>query len=330
MAGLDLAPHEELRRAGHVRAGPRRPATARRAGRARRATVIRSCQYGWNSTSSIAVAVAVVGAQHRRVLVDQPAPLLGLLAAGERPSSCSSASAQPAPARSRPGQQRRVVGDVVADQRRDLVGDLMGGGHREPPRARRMNGRSSATSSASPLVSGPTRTSAAAPTSAAAVSRGVLRRQHARLDAVGDVLGEDVGKARRNTRRSASIGGVDRLGQQRVGLPRRLEGAAGEGLEDRQDPLDQVARAVGAPLRPPATSRVTTCRNTSTTSRTCWGSAGRRCPTPRRPVRRRRRRSSRRSPARPSMAMAAASIVSRWASSRACTCRGAAVGHVKK
>ncbi len=71
------------------------------------------------------VAVAVVGVQHRLVLVGLACPRLHLLAAK---SAAERMQVVGGLARTLPGerrQQHRIVGEVVTDQRRGLVGDLV-------------------------------------------------------------------------------------------------------------------------------------------------------------------------------------------------------------
>jgi hypothetical protein len=73
------------------------------------------------------VAVAVVGAQLRRVLVGQPAPFLRPLAAGQ--AAQLGERGERGVVRVPPGRldEDGVTRDrVVADQRRNLVGDLVG------------------------------------------------------------------------------------------------------------------------------------------------------------------------------------------------------------
>ena len=83
MPGVGDAPRHHLRRARHVRAGalgrPRRAVQAVFDGDAHQLVVLRQVV-----DLVDAVAVAVVRAQHRRVLVGQPSPLLRGLAVGER------------------------------------------------------------------------------------------------------------------------------------------------------------------------------------------------------------------------------------------------------
>ena len=72
------------------------------------------------------VAPRVMGPEHRRVLVGQPGVLLGLPGAGQ---FTELVQAVPGPPRAFPGgcgQQRRIVRDVVASQRRDLVEHIVG------------------------------------------------------------------------------------------------------------------------------------------------------------------------------------------------------------
>lgn len=76
------------------------------------------------------VAVAVVGAQPGRVLVRQPPPLLGLLAAGQPAEVCERVQRGPVGVPEAGLGEGGVPGDgVVPDQRRDLVGHLVGGAH---------------------------------------------------------------------------------------------------------------------------------------------------------------------------------------------------------
>jgi hypothetical protein len=124
VAGLGGAPHVEAGRAGDVRAGPR--GTPRRGVQA----VLHGDRHqrmpgGMELDLVDAVAEPVVGAQPRRVLVGQPAPVLRLRRAGQ--------DTELAHARQRPvraltaerGQQSRIAGDVVAGQRRRLVGHFV-------------------------------------------------------------------------------------------------------------------------------------------------------------------------------------------------------------
>ncbi len=100
VAGLGLGPDEELGRPGHVRAGP-----LVGPGRGVQAVPDRGGHQLVPGRMEVdlvdPVAARVVGAQHRLVHVGQPGLLLGAGRAGQQPSSCSSARAQPAPSRSR-------------------------------------------------------------------------------------------------------------------------------------------------------------------------------------------------------------------------------------
>ena len=91
---------------------------------------------------------------------------------------------------------------------------------------------------------------------------------------------------------------VDRLRQQRVGQPWRLQGPVGERLDDARRPGRPGRPGPSPPARPRALRGSTKSRNTSTTSRPCPGSSGRRCRSRRRRATPPRRPSSRRNPAR--------------------------------
>ena len=73
------------------------------------------------------VAVPVVGAQDGRVLVGEPALLLRLLAAGQRAELAHLVLGPAGALAVQALEQGRVVGSVVTDERRRLVGDLVGG-----------------------------------------------------------------------------------------------------------------------------------------------------------------------------------------------------------
>ena len=128
-----------------------------------------------------AVAEAVVGVQHRRVLVGLDAPA-HRLAAPERAGGAQ-ALARPAAALALEAlpQRRVVLEEVAALQRRDLVEDLVGrvrrGEHQtvssvteRRQKATRSATSASASTSSATGESGPTSASPSAPTSAAAVS----------------------------------------------------------------------------------------------------------------------------------------------------------------
>ncbi len=129
MAGLDLAPGVEAGSAGDVRTGavvgPRGAGEALADGdvheRVPRRVELHLVE---------AVAVAVVGAQLGLVPVRLLTPPLRLLGAGE---AADAVQVVEVPARSlalHAGEEHRVRSDVVADPRRHLVDDVVGGGAR--------------------------------------------------------------------------------------------------------------------------------------------------------------------------------------------------------
>ncbi len=129
VAGLDLAPDVELGGAGGVRAGPVVPpgggVQAVPDGGAHQLVPVRV-----ELDLVDPVAEAVVGAQHRRILVGQPPPLGGLLGAGQ-PAEGAQFGLGPAGAGPVQGsEQRGVGGGVVPVRGRGLVGDLMRRCHR--------------------------------------------------------------------------------------------------------------------------------------------------------------------------------------------------------
>ncbi len=128
VARLHLTPDVELRRARHVRTGllpaPRRGVQAVRDGHRHQVVPVRV-----ELDLVDAVPHSVVRTQHGRILVDDPAPLLGALAARQHAELADLALR---PARALPVQafeQRGILGDVVVGEGGDLVGHLMGRWH---------------------------------------------------------------------------------------------------------------------------------------------------------------------------------------------------------
>ena len=105
-AGLDLRERDERGRSRDVRARPRLT-PRRRMQTALTASPSSSCHAGWNSTSSIRVAEAIVRPEPRRVLVREPSELERL--AAEQPAERRAAPRLPSP-RPRARPPRRAAG----------------------------------------------------------------------------------------------------------------------------------------------------------------------------------------------------------------------------
>ena len=129
VAGLDLGPDVEAGGPGHVRArpvvGPRR----RRPGPRRRPRSISRCQDGWNSTSSTRWPYRSWVSRRGSYRLASSAQRCGSAVPASLPSRCRSPTAQRRALPGDAGQQRRVGRDVVVDQRRRLVEDLVGSTH---------------------------------------------------------------------------------------------------------------------------------------------------------------------------------------------------------
>ena len=136
MPALDLRPRVEAGRPRHLRTRLRRSPTAHPASPAPTATSISWCQAGWNSTSSTRLPYrSCVRSTGSFSLASTPQRCASAVPA-RRPSACSSSLYQPAPSRSSPSRSAASCGHVVVDQRRRLVGHLMGRGHGHPPTPR--------------------------------------------------------------------------------------------------------------------------------------------------------------------------------------------------
>ena len=125
MPAVDLIPGDHLRGAHHVgaglRVGPRRRVQSV-ADRHRHQLVVRRVV----ADDIDAVAVAVVGAQNRRILVRPPAELLRLLRSCPAAELVQLVTAPTATFPFDAFDQRRVAPEpVVPDERRSLVDDLV-------------------------------------------------------------------------------------------------------------------------------------------------------------------------------------------------------------
>nr|BFE71186.1 hypothetical protein GCM10020092_044870 [Actinoplanes digitatis] len=124
---LDLAPGEHPGGAGDMRAGP--PVRPRRRGQALADCHLHEPVPGGVELDLVdAVAVAVVGDQARLVPVGLLGPALRLGAAAELAEPVQVVGRPAGALAGDPFEQGGVGGDVVADQRRRLVDDVMGSG----------------------------------------------------------------------------------------------------------------------------------------------------------------------------------------------------------
>lgn len=233
-------PGVELGRAGHVRARPVvRPRRGVQAVRDRGTHQLVPGRVELHLVD--AVAVPVVGAQDRRVLVRQPPVLDRLLATAEAAQLVQLGGGPAGALAFEPVEQRRVVGRVVTDQRWNLVEDLVRR-HGDTPSARwRKAVRCSMVRGpATPAARGPTIASARAPTSAVAVSSGSCGEVR-RSPPLGDVTGDQLGVRAAEDEPLGVDRRVGRLGEQRVRQPWRPQRPAGERLDDGGDPLGDGA-----------------------------------------------------------------------------------------
>ncbi len=125
VARLCLGPYVELRGPGHVGARPLVRPRCRVQPVADRG-LHQGVPGGVELDLVDPVAVPVVAAQHRRVLVGQPGLLLRVRAAGQVPKLVQFPGGPPGAFPLDRLQQGRIGGHVVAGQRRHLVADLMG------------------------------------------------------------------------------------------------------------------------------------------------------------------------------------------------------------
>ena len=208
-----------------------------------------------------AVAEAIVGVQHGRVLVGLDAPAHRLAAPERARGAQALARPSAALALERLLQRGVVLEQVAALQRRDLVEDLVGRGRRREHQwvssvtERRQKVTRSATSASASTSSatgdrGPTSASPSAPTSAAAVSSTFWRRQLAGVDALAQDLGEAGGVGPAEGQALDLDGRIDGLGQQRPGQAPAAQRPPREGLHRGGEPAGgRAARRRGGGAR---------------------------------------------------------------------------------
>ncbi len=126
MAGLGLRPDVELGGAGHVRAGPL-VGPWRRVETVAHGSAHQRMPGGMEFHLVDPVAPAVVAAQHRRMLVGEPGLLAGDAGAGQAAERVQVVGGPVGPFPANRLQQGGIVRDVVADQRRHLVADVVCG-----------------------------------------------------------------------------------------------------------------------------------------------------------------------------------------------------------